>query len=97
MRSAVWNEVQRRQVKDRVGAKFLDASQIVVASDVSFDHSQRPVRAGARSLEVRALPQPEVVDDQDDNTGFNQSLDEVRADKTTPTGHQNTLHLNGTP
>jgi hypothetical protein len=97
MRSAIWNEMQRRQVKNGVGPKFLDASQIVVASDVSFDHSQRPVRARSRSLKVCVLPQPEVVDDQDDSAGFNQSLDEVRANKTTPTGHQNTLHLDGTP
>jgi hypothetical protein len=89
--------MQGRQVKYGVRTEFRNAAQIGGAAHVSFDDFERPVRAGTGGLEMFVLPQPKVVDDQYLSAGFNQSLDEVRADETSPTCDQNTLHLDITP
>src|SRR5205085_4699532 len=97
MRGAIWNEVQRRHVKNGVRAEFLDASEIVGASDVPFDDAKRPVGAGARGFQMCTPPESEVVDHKDLSARVKQAPDEMRADKSSPTGDQNTLHSDGIP
>jgi hypothetical protein len=89
--------MQRRHVENGVGTEFLDSSEIVGASYVSFGDFQRPIGAGARGLQMCMAPKPEIVEDEDLGAGVKQALHEMRADKSGPTGDQNTLQLDGTP